>query len=120
MKKLLGVIVLGLSLSTGAFASGKLQAEVRIYPQLQSQVKPLLGVSVYEKLFGALYLNSWVGFGDSPITLGDSTQWMTAKGMLELALNNKVNLGMGAGTSYVIDFKEWHHYYALKLQYKLW
>lgn len=120
MKQLLSVLILGLSLSGVAFAGGKLQAEMRIYPQLEKQAKPLLGLSVYEKLWGPLSLNSWVGFGDSPVTLAESTKWATAKGMLELGLTHTLVLGMGAGTSYVFDFSEWHHYYAVKLQYKLW
>lgn len=118
--KLLSVIVLGLVLSGSVYASGKLQAEMRVYPKMESQAKPLLGLSVYENLFKKLYLNSWLGYGDAPITSQDSTKWATAKAMLEIELAPKLTMGIGGGTSYVFDFSEWHHYASLKMQYKLW
>jgi hypothetical protein len=61
------LIVLLLSLSLNAFASGK----IVLKPYYNSTLKKAdvaVGLSVYEKLFSKVALNSWSGFGETKET----------------------------------------------------
>lgn len=119
MKKLFIALTLVFALAPiQSLASGKLSAEMRGYKS--GQLKPVLGLGIYESFISGVGINLWTGYGDQPLHSEESAKWYTAKGAVELDMSKRVQLAIGAGTSYTFDYKVWNHYISGKLTYKLW
>lgn len=119
------IIVLLVTLMTAATvnASGKLSLQLNHWDSVQGH-KPLMGLSVDEKLIGKLYVNSWTGFGSRPdFTDSDpgDKKWISGKIGLEYRFPG---FSVGAG---VFGNSAWRQIkdstetgYFIKTSMKLW
>lgn len=96
------LLVLTMSISTTAFASGKLSVEPRYNPK-NEQTTYTVGLGVYETLIrNRVALNSWTGFGDS-IDDGldaDYSKWFVTKNSVDLFLTEMVAISPGIRIAY--------------------
>lgn len=95
--------------SVASQASIKLQAQGNWYEA--DNVKPLVGLSVYEPVTRWASINSWVGYGNVPNEDDPSVNWFTAKAQLDLHMGRfnlspgyQYKLADGEGNSHHIPF----------------
>lgn len=77
-----------------AFASGRLSFQLSEFSG-KAGVYPLIGFSLDEKVFGPLFVTSWMGYGQRPVDGGDTKEWASGKFGVE-ARFKLINLGAGA------------------------
>lgn len=107
MKYLLCALVVLFSVASQA--SIKLQAQGNWYEA--DNVKPLVGLSVYEPVTKWASINSWVGYGNVPAEDDPSVNWFTAKAQLDLHMGRfnvspgyQYKMADGDGNNYHIPF----------------
>lgn len=86
MKKL--ILLLITFASTQAAASGKISLQSNMYEN--GKVRPLIGLSVYERILGTVAFNGFAGYGVHELEIRDDVQWAIAKGQLDVRMQKWV------------------------------
>jgi hypothetical protein len=113
MKKFALIALLSI-LSTSAFASGTISAQVSEANTKKEHFA--VGLNIYEPVVGPLVYQSYTGTGDNHKYGGE---WLTTKHQLDLAIS-KVTVSPGFGVNYTTYDKIWDNEVFLKVGYKLW
>lgn len=105
-----------------AFASGKLGLEPR-YNTETGQTTYVAGLSVYEKILGSVYYNSWTGFGDAIDDVEDYKFWSVTRQHVDFRIG-AFNISPGVRFSYYPELDKWgkglKQEVAVKLSYDVW
>lgn len=120
--RILFTILLALSLSTMAFASGKISIQGNYFGTESKDIKPMAGFGVYEKVARNLYVNSWLGYGAQPLEhRASDLDWFVAKAQLDLRMN-RLTVSPGVQYKYVkdanVNIQDTIPF--VKLDYQLW
>ena len=105
--------------SSLAHAGGKLSFQPTYFFSTQ-KLAPVAGFSVYEKLVGKLYLNSYTGIGEAPIYDKADVTWVTSKNDLDLYLTGGFMVSGGYQWSHSFPANESNNNVHMKFTVKLW
>lgn len=122
MKKIIiaALICLG---ATPAFASGKITLQNNLYDEGKTY-RPMVGLSVYEKLTKHVAVNSWLGYGIQPLEIKDDVNWLVGKLQADLKFGHKVTVSPGYQYKHLFGDSdtpsEDHHIPYFSISYQLW
>ena len=115
MKTLMLFIVLALMPVSG-FAGGKLTLGGNYYKSTKD-LKPMVGLAVYQPLAEGFAYNGWTGAGGE--YMKNDFEWAVSKHMFEFYIK-KVTLGAGVQLEYNKTDKKIVDSLVMKAEYKLW
>lgn len=105
-------------MSASCYASGKLSVQGNFYDDGQ-QVRPMVGLSVYEKISKRLAFNGWAGYGNQFLETRNDVDWLVAKAQLDM---NMKRLTVSPGVQYKVllddNFRDVIPY--LRADFQLW
>lgn len=96
MKLLLALLLF--AISTPVFASGKLTFTPK-YTIGQNKITPMFGLSVYERVYGPVFSNIWLGIGSDSFSDHQET-WYTLKNTFEVKALQVITFGLGGEIGY--------------------
>jgi hypothetical protein len=107
-------------LTTSAFASGKLQVQPNYFVD-SKQVKPMIGLSVYEKasFFKGAY-NGWYGYGDQAFVDRSNVQWYSIRNAIDFYTPSKLVISPGVQSILVDGESRWQNRIFVRASYDLW
>jgi len=114
MKKLMLAMLL---FSTSAFGSGKLQLQTNV---TDGNVRPQVGLAVWQPLMRNVALNSWTGYGSRPFEDKDSTHWLVLKNELQVGVGKAWTVAPGFEWQEDFTAQESRNKFYVSLSYKLW
>jgi hypothetical protein len=117
MKKSILVLAM-LLLANNTFASGKVTVEGRA--DEDRNVRPVVGLAVYQKLFKRLAWNSWSGYGVQDRPVSDDVHWLTLKNEAQLDFGHGFTLSPGLTWQYDFTHENSQNLVTLKLEKVLW
>jgi hypothetical protein len=105
--------------SASVFATGKLTLQNNLYDGGKTY-RPMVGFGIYQPLFKWAAVNLWSGYGVMPLEATDDTQWLVAKGHVDMYFG-KWTIAPGVQVKKLLsgDREEVANAY-LKVEYKLW
>lgn len=111
---------MSLLFSMSVFASGKLTVQPQYFSD-SHKVTPLIGLSVYEKIFiPQVAYNGWIGYGDQAFVDKGNITWFSMKNMIDLHVSNKLTVSPGIQTVKTDRDSDYQNRYLVKVSYKLW